>query len=79
MGQKLEKVREVFDENDQLKKSYQAVIKENYKLKAMKDGKYENSEELFSKVQYYEEKFRLMSMEYKKATDSVKRLKEKEL
>lgn len=36
-------------------------------------------EELALKVDYYEEKFKLMSIEYQKALEVVKKLKEKEL
>lgn len=73
--------KNIIEAHEQLKKTYKEVVKDNYRLK----GQYQSSgvaarnEELVSKVSFYEEKFKLMSIEYNKVQETTKKLKQKEL
>lgn len=59
---------------------YKNVIRENYKLKNRysNEGK-EGTENLVAKLEFYEEKFKLMTMDYNQAQGVVQKIKSKEL
>lgn len=79
-GSKMENVNKLEIENEELKRAHKDLLRENYKLKAKYGSNTNKTEdELISKVNYYEEKFKLMSIEYQKALEAVRKMKAKEI
>jgi hypothetical protein len=71
---------EEFKEHQKLKEKCNELIVENYKLK--NTGRVQenlDNTEITSKLDYYEEKFNLMKIEYSKSIETIRLLKQREI